>query len=85
MKTFKLASTLALNNISINREQALSIIDTDFNQLMCEANRIRQRYHNNDIAICSIVNARSGQCSENCKFCAQSIHNSADIDSFDML
>ena len=85
MKTFRLASTLALNNISINREQALSIIDTDFNQLMREANRIRQRYHNNDIAICSIVNARSGQCSENCKFCAQSIHNSATIDSFDML
>ena len=85
MKTFKLASTLALNNISINREQALSILDADFNILMCESNRIRMHYHGNSIALCSIVNARSGKCSENCKFCAQSAHNSAEIDSFDML
>ena len=85
MKTFKLASTLALNNISINREQALSILDADFNILMYESNRIRMHYHGNSVALCSIVNARSGKCSENCKFCAQSAHNSAEIDSFDML
>ena len=85
MNTFQLASTLALNNISINREQALSILDADFNVLMCNANRIRTRHHGNSVAVCSIVNARSGKCSENCKFCAQSAHNSASIDSFDML
>ncbi|RLD11321.1 MAG: biotin synthase BioB [Chlamydiae bacterium] len=85
MKTFRLASTLALNNISINREQSLSIIAADFNQLMFESNRIRNRHHGNEVSVCSIVNARSGKCSENCKFCAQSVHNSAKIDSFDMI
>jgi len=85
MKTFRLASTLALNNISINREQAMSIIDADFNKLMCEASRIRNRHHGNYVSVCSIVNARSGKCSEDCRFCAQSAHNSATVDSFDML
>jgi len=85
MNTFKLASTLALNNVLINREQANSILDADFNSLMFEANRIRTRHHGNSVAVCSIINARSGRCSENCRFCAQSAHNSASIDSFDML
>ncbi len=85
MNTFKLAATLALNNIYINRAQALSIINADFHCLICEANRVRKRHHNNYVSVCSIVNARSGKCSEDCKFCAQSAHNAAKIESFDML
>lgn len=85
MNTFALASTLALNNISISRDQALSIVDADFNKLMFEANRIREMHHSNRVTVCSIVNARSGKCSENCTFCAQSAHNSANVETFDML
>ena len=32
-----------------------------------------------DIEVCSIISAKTGKCSENCKYCSQSIHNHADI------
>ncbi|MBN2435830.1 MAG: biotin synthase BioB [Spirochaetes bacterium] len=37
------------------------------------------------IELCSIVNIHSGNCSENCLFCAQSRHNSCDIEKFDSI
>lgn len=40
--------------------------------LMASANKIRKHFHGDDMYFCADVNARSGRCSENCKFCAQS-------------
>ncbi|WP_456374781.1 biotin synthase BioB [Methanocaldococcus sp.] len=34
---------------------------------------------NKDIKLCSIMNAKSGKCSEDCIFCSQSIHNKCKI------
>lgn len=42
--------------------------------LMAHATEIRERFKGNRINICSIVNAKSGRCPEDCKFCAQSVH-----------
>ncbi len=36
------------------------------------ANDIRKALCGDDINLCSIINGRSGSCSENCRFCAQS-------------
>ncbi len=44
----------------------------DIFDLMSWANRIREHYKGKKIHLCSIVNAKAGACSENCKFCAQS-------------
>ncbi|MEI4927401.1 biotin synthase, partial [Klebsiella pneumoniae] len=40
--------------------------------LMSWANRIREHFKGNQVHLCSIVNAKAGGCSENCKFCSQS-------------
>ena len=49
------------------------------------ADRIRQALCGHRGDLCSIVNARSGRCSEDCKFCAQSCHYHTKIDEYPFL
>lgn len=44
----------------------------DIYDLLACANRIREHFKGGKIHLCSIVNAKAGGCSEDCKFCAQS-------------
>lgn len=44
-------------------------------ELADAADKVRRRWSGNDIDTCSIVNARSGRCPEDCKWCAQSCHH----------
>jgi len=46
--------------------------ETDLPDLLYWANRIRQRFFENKIRICSIVPGRLGGCNQDCRFCAQS-------------
>ena len=60
----------------VTREEALFLFGleqtADILDLMAWANRIREHFKGNKIHLCSIVNAKAGSCSENCRFCAQS-------------
>ena len=60
----------------LNRSDDVSfLIDGDLDSLRRAANRIREALCGNRVDLCTIINGRSGGCSENCKFCAQSAHN----------
>ena len=48
----------------------------DLWDLFTAAGRIRDHFRGSSIDICSIVNAKSGACSEDCAYCAQSAHHS---------
>ena len=60
----------------LSREEALWLFEleerADIMDLLSVANRVREHFKGNKIHLCSIVNAKAGGCSENCKFCAQS-------------
>ena len=54
-------------------------------ELYDAADNIRRKLHSNNLDLCSIVNAKSGKCSEDCKFCAQSSHYSVAVESYDIV
>ena len=55
----------------ITKEEALFLMDADLEEISKAADEIRQKYCGNGFDICSIINGKSGHCSEDCKFCAQ--------------
>lgn len=54
-------------------------------ELYQAADSLRRKLHKNRVDLCSIVNAKSGRCSEDCKFCAQSVHYDVEVASYDVI
>jgi biotin synthase len=54
-------------------------------ELFTSANRIRTHFRGNIACLCSIVNAKSGACPEDCSFCAQSSKSKATIEVYTLL
>ena len=72
----------------VDRATALSLHETpdqDVLQLLAGADRIRRHFKDNRVTLCSIVNAKSGRCPEDCAFCSQSAHHKSDIPVFPLL
>lgn len=51
-------------------------------ELISRANKVRKDHVGPKLELCSILNAKSGLCSEDCKFCAQSSRHSADLSTY---
>lgn len=52
-----------------------SLQEKDDIAVLCEsANHLREFFCGTEIDLCTVMNARSGQCTEDCKFCAQSAY-----------
>lgn len=49
------------------------------------ADELRRRLHHDSFDLCSIINARSGKCTEDCKFCAQSACYETAIDTYELV
>ncbi|MFH1228740.1 MAG: biotin synthase BioB [Planctomycetota bacterium] len=57
----------------------------DLWELLHGANAIRQHFHQDKVHLCSIINAKSGACSEDCKFCAQSVHHNSQAEVYPLV
>ncbi len=75
-----------INGENISRQEALFLASfPDLDQLCDAADQIRQARAGNSVDSCSIVNARSGKCSEDCKWCAQSARHHTGCEIYDFL
>ena len=51
-------------------------------RILAAVSEIREHFKGKEIILCGITNAKSGKCSEDCKFCAQSSHYPTDAPSY---
>jgi len=72
----------------LTREEALEIAERidgdDILDLVSLANKVRKKFAGG-IQACSILNAKSGVCAQNCRFCAQSKYHRTGIETYDLL
>ena len=78
----------ALTGESISFDQALqleSLTHEELDYLFLGTDRIRDHFKGQDVKICSIVNAKSGKCVEDCSFCAQSSSFQTDSPEYELM
>lgn len=66
-----------MDNEEINR-----LLTLPLNKLIAMADETRQECAGSKIELCSIINAKSGLCAQDCKFCAQSSRHSTGINTY---
>ena len=67
----------------IDKETALQLVLIDEQEeLYMLADEVRRHFMGNYFDLCSIINAKSGNCTQNCRFCAQSARYHTGIDTY---
>ncbi|MVX63263.1 biotin synthase BioB [Clostridium chromiireducens] len=70
----------------LNRNDNLDFLLTADLKELCEGSDIiRKELCGDKVDLCTIINGRSGRCSENCKFCAQSSHHKTEVNEYNFL
>lgn len=72
----------AAKKMCLNQEEALQVLTArgaDFTEILAVTHRLREEAFGHRIELCSIINAKSGRCAENCAFCAQSAHHRTNV------
>lgn len=80
-----LTNKILKQNYHITKQEAISLVSVDLKELSLAAEKIKQKFCGNKFDMCSIISGKSGKCSENCKFCAQSSHYKTSIKEYPLL
>ena len=65
----------------MEKSELLRLYNLDLDELL----KISSKYIKNDVEFCSLINARNGKCSQNCKYCAQSSHYRTNIEAYPLV
>lgn len=70
----------------ISREEALDLAyRSNTEALSTYADELREQFCGRDFNLCTIINGKSGRCSENCAYCAQSAWFNTCVDEYQLL
>ena len=73
-----------LSGEPVDRETAKQLaLCPDHQTLWSMADEIRRHFMGNRFHLCSIINGRSGNCTENCRFCAQSARYRTGVETYE--
>ena len=74
-----------MNSVAENKiytkEELLALYHLPLEELLNKSSE----YMSNNVEFCSLINARNGKCSQNCKYCAQSSHYCTNIESYPLV
>ena len=71
----------AVDKKNYTKEELLRLYNLRLEELLAESSK----YMSDNIEFCSLINARNGKCSQNCKYCAQSSHYCTNIESYPLV
>src|SRR6056297_2009235 len=74
-----------LDGEQLDRRDGLALIAQPVDELAAGADVVRSQLGDGTVDACSIVNAKAGNCAEDCGFCAQSVHFDTGIDTYGFL
>lgn len=74
-----------LKGTLLEKEEILSLLNEPLDKLCIVADEIRKHFCRDSFDMCTIINGKSGQCSENCKYCAQSLHFKTSVEEYSLL
>ena len=60
-------------------------LTTPLEELQMGAALIQKKFCGNHVDLCTIINGKSGRCSEDCKYCAQSARHKTGVDEYEFL
>jgi biotin synthase len=69
----------------LDRRDGLALVAQPVEDLAPAADYVRSEFGDDTVDACSIVNAKAGNCAEDCGFCAQSVHFDTGIDTYGFL
>ena len=85
MDIVKLASDI-IDGHSLSKSEAVEFLDLDnthIHEILYIGSTLRNHFRK-EISTCTITNAKNGRCSEDCAYCAQSVHHDVKVECYDL-
>jgi len=85
MSRFLTLAEQAATGYALSQEEAMTILTSQgagLTEVFAGAHWLREKAFGKQVELCSIINAKSGRCAENCAFCAQSSHHQTEAPAY---